>query len=259
MPNNRLSVLFDRKPRHSKSTSNLPSERIPEYQPAQPEWQQPRRSQSRQTLSVMQEYNFIKPLPPPPPLPTHTSNQTRRPIGQHQHRSSTTPVLYPPDELFLKMIRRRSASARLEEMRIQQEQKNDPVLARSLAIASAVPPMYLDAPPEYTSPESEFQPHEVNTAPRAPWITQTGPSPRHTGSRGTISKFREDELFLDNDLKLQIDETMAQYMSVSVTQPTPVASPPDMSDIVSPMNDIDHIYLERRKQKKREQRRSVYG
>lgn len=258
MPNNRLSALFDRKPRQSKSTSNLSSEITTQYLPNPPVWGQPRKAQSRQTLTVMQEYNFNKPLPPspahppPPPPPAHPLIQAQRPLGQYQHRSSTAPVLYPPDELFLKMIRRRSASARLEETRIQEEQKHDPELAMSLAIASAVPPMYFDAPPEYTSPGSGFPAARTAFTSRIPRIPPLESSP-HVRSRGTITRFKGDELFLDERLRLQIDQTMAQYASIRVTEPSPMASPDAASTIVSPMNDIDHIYLERRKQKKKAQ------
>ena len=246
MPNNRLSVLFDRKPRQSKSTSDLSSEVTHQYQPGGSECRQPNKSQSRHALTVMQEYNFRKPLPPPPPPPpaARPPVQSRRPIGQHQHRSSTAPVLYPPDELFLKIIRRRSADARLEEMRLDEQQKSDPELAMSLAIASAVPPMYFDAPPAYTSPDSDIRPARASMPPYALWTEQPEPLSR-LGPRGTITKFKDDELFLENHLKLQIDETIAQYASIRVTQPSPM---------VSPINDIDHMYLERRKQKRREQR-----
>lgn len=250
MPNNRLSVLFDRKSRHSKSTSDLSSEIIPQHHPGQPEWRQSKRSQPRQTPTVMQEHGFNKPLPPPP---AHTAGQARRIVGQHQHRSSTAPVLYPPDELFLKMIRRRSANALLEEMRIQEERKHDPGLAMSLAIASAVPPMYFDPPPGYTSPESDLPLARAAFPLPGPRIIQLEPS-HHLQSRGTISRLKEDELFLDDHLKLQIDEAIAQYASIQVTGPTPVTSPREASVMVSPMNDIDHIYLEKRKQKKNAQR-----
>ncbi|KAK5089587.1 hypothetical protein LTR70_007224 [Exophiala xenobiotica] len=258
MPNNRLSALFDRKPRQSKSTSNLSSKVTTQYLPDPPVWRQPRRSQSRQTVTVMQDYNLNKPLPPPPahppppPPPSHPLIQAQRPFGQYQHRSSTAPVLYPPDELFLKMIRRRSASARLEETRIQMEQKHDPELAMCLALASAVPPMYFDAPPEYTSPDSDFPAATTAFTSRIPGITPPETSPR-VRSRGTITRFREDELFLDERLKLQIDQTMAQYACIRVTEPSPMASPDAASTIVSPMNDIDHIYLERRRQKRKAQ------
>jgi len=240
MPDTRLPILFDWQPRYSKSTSSLPSETTPQYLPDQAIWGQPKRSRSRQIITVMREYIFNHPLPLPPvnlhpsPSPACPPIPAQRPSDQYQHRSRTAPVLYPPDELFLQMIRRRSASARLEETRIQEEQKCKSELVTRLAIASAVPPMYFDAPPEYTSPKSDVPAARRHSTSRIYRIVALESSP-HIIPRGTITKFREDELFLDEHLKLQIDQTIAQYASISVTEPSPLASPDGGSTIISPI------------------------
>lgn len=242
-------MFLDRRPRYSKSTSNLatdlqqlstPSGSVHSYAT------QPKYSRSRETLTVTREYNFSEPLPLYPP----TKPLAQAPRLPSQNRSSTAPIMHPPDELFLKMVRRRSANARLEEMRIEREmaQKNDPELAMSLAIASALPPAYLDRLPTYTSPE------EV-TKPPFPW---GGPAhgkefrvepPPVERSQAVITKFKQDELFLDDPLRLEIDETIAQYASFQLTEPTPVVSPQNVSMDISPMNEIDQLYLESRRRK----------
>ncbi|KAJ9659305.1 hypothetical protein H2198_003181 [Neophaeococcomyces mojaviensis] len=255
MPNNRLSVLletFDKKPRHSKSASSLATISVDKSQAPTTQWRKSDHSKSRERLNIMQEYHF-KPLPP---APQKQHEQSRLP-PQHrrlptpvkpvtQLRASTAPTMDPPDELFLKMIRRRSANARLEEQRIQAEKRvygEEEIM--SVAIASALPPHYFDMPPACASPDSLLRPlAHVSTDP---------PS----NSRGTITKFRDEELFshVGDSLNLQIDETIAQYVMLKISEPTPTRtrSISPMSATVSPINDIDHLYLERRrrKQKKR--------
>lgn len=247
MSNTRLSIPFDWQPRYSKSTSSLPSETTPQYLSDRSIWGQPKRSRSRQIITVMREYifNHTLPLPPvnlhPSPSPGCPPIPAQRLSDQYQHKSCTAPVLWPPDELFLQMIRRRSASARLEETRIQEEQKCTSELVTSLAIASAVPPMYFDAPPEYTSPKSDVPAARTHPTSRIHRIVALETSP-HIIPRGTITKFREDELFLDERLKLQIDQTIAQYASISVTEPSPLALPDGGSTTISP---IYRSYLRR--------------
>lgn len=266
MPNNRLSVLFDRKPRHSKSTSDLSEAIVPEFDNYQPQWRTPKKRKSKEALTVLQEYNF-KPLPPPPPKTVpkivpktvaQTVPQKQLPRAPSQQRASTTPLMHPPDELFLRMIRRRSLDARLEELRIEQEQhrrqqqqlsqRHDPELDMRLAFASAIPPIYFDLPPEYASPDNYSQPA---IPPRHPGREKRNTSPRAS------SKARNDELFLHDPLNVEIDATIAQYASISITEPTPTDSPRESATLVSPINDIDHMYLERRKQRKTQERKKV--
>lgn len=250
MPNNRLSVFFDRKPRHSKSTSDLSEAFVPGFEHHEPQWRTPKKRKSKESLTVLQEYNF-KPLPPPP----QTVPQVHPPRPPSQHRASTTPLMHPPDELFLRMIRRRSLDARLEELRIEEEQhhrrqlqhhqRHDTELDMRLAFASAIPPIYFDLPPEYASPEKYSQP---TIPPRHPGREKTKPSPR------AASKTRGDRPFLYDPLNVEIDATIAQYTSIRVTEPTPTDSPRESATMVSPINDIDHMYLERRRQRKMQER-----
>lgn len=251
MPHNRLSVFFDRKPRHSKSTSDLSDHYIPDNVNASTQWKLPKRDKSKERLTVLQEYNF-KPLPAlPPAMPS-----THSPRAPSQHRASTTPLMHPPDELFLRMIRRRSLDARLEEMRIEQTQqqrqqqylqKNEQELDMRLAFASALPPTYFDLPPAYSSPQQLSQPPIPDRHP--------GRGRRDT-AEGQAFRAEQDDFVDDDPLRVEIDETMAQYTSIRVTEPTPTDSP-QPSNLVSPINDIDNMYLERRRQRRMRERQTI--
>lgn len=123
-------------------------------------------------------------------------------------------------------------------MRIKTQRENDPDMDMRLAFASALPPSYLDFPPEYQSPIKQDQGYLPYQRP-----STAHPLPHHD--------------LADNYLKLQIDETIAQFSSIKVTGPTPANAPKDLSLIVSPLNDLDHIYLERRKIKKKQERSDI--
>lgn len=238
--NNRLSVFFERKPRHSKSTSQLDASFSSSSLVTQQQSHQPRMSRSRDTMTIMHEYNFGRPLPPLPPQSSRSSNRSTHAVSRPhaQTRAGTAPVLHPPDELFLKMIRRRSASAVLQEStRWPRDDQEDQEVAERLAFASAVPPVYFDQPPEYTAYDTHAE-SRIDTPQRSHTKLAVAP---HTYNRS-----RHDELFLT------IDETIASF---KVTQPTPVDSPQPYDHIVSPMNDIDQLYLERRRRRKHQNRR----
>lgn len=238
---NRLSALFyrgDRKPRPSKSVSSLP-----QLENGWTEVQDKSKDIARQrgVGSVLsQDVNRLavgapgqhRPVVPPPPRPGINSLKNAGPVM----RASTVPTvtLHPPDELYLRVLRRRSANAMLEPQRISNEygqtkQDETPI---SVVIAGALPPDYLESPPSYAYTSADRD-------------SLYGPAFK---SRGTTIERRTDELFL-NPLKLQIDETIRDYSSIVVTQATPVGSVP--SPIASPVNDIDQFYLERRRQRKR--------
>lgn len=234
MPNNRLSVFFDRKLRYSKSTSNISQDVTPQPPIEDAQRTKTQRPKSGAGFSVMYEYQFEKPLPPLPPLKPAT--YAARPA--HQYRSSTTPTIHPPDELFLSMIRRRSANARLEDTLIESQTSytHDSQLDQRVALASALPPTYFDLPPEYYSPEREDSSSAV---------------PRHSASIVPMrvsndTKAKEDQLFL------QINQAITQYSTIQVTEPTPV-SPRDASMLVSPLNDIDRVFLKRRAIRKQQE------
>lgn len=236
MPSNRLSVLFDKKLKHSKSASILTDQysgSSTQYQVQQHGGLYSKR-QSHVPDTIMHEYTFGRTGSQAPPSKTSSWPQSR----PSQPRARTTPFIDPPDELFLKTIRRRSAAARLEEMRIEVQQKSDPEMAMRVAFASALPPSYLDSPPEYQSPTTEQQQY-------LPYRRPDPVAPLH---------LRTDASGIDKHLNLQIDETIAQFSSIKVTGPTPIAASQDLSMIVSPLNDIDQIYLERRRLRKRQER-----
>src|SRR3954447_8208539 len=97
MPNNPFSMFLDRRPRYSKSTSNLATDlqqlstlsgSVHSYAT------QPKHSRSRESLTVTREYNFSQPLPLCPP----TKPPARAPRLSNQSRSSTAPIMHPPDE-----------------------------------------------------------------------------------------------------------------------------------------------------------------
>lgn len=164
------------------------------------------------------------------------------------HRAGTTPLINPPDELFLSMIRRRSANARLEQYCTStgDESPNGSCrkdeLPTPVAVAGALPPQYFELPPEYESPQQ----------------TQRLWSPPPIRSTATITKHRSTELFIENDLRLQIDQAIADFGGFNLTEATPVhVSTPESEDYtVSPINEIDTMYLERRAERKRQQRLS---
>lgn len=247
MPSNKLSVLFDRRLRPSKSISNL----LQVTSTEDGSGPSLRRTKSKEHLSVLVEYKFEQysllphdtssppPLPPPKDdtraatIPAVTMKRSVSPL-----RAGTTPMIHPPDELFLKLIRRRSANARLEEQRVSNGCRHiygDNDIETSVAIAYALPPQYFDLPPKYESPQ------------------QMEPIPR-LRSRGTITKSKQPELFLDDALSLQIDQVIADFGGYRLTEATPVQSATSSLDdvLVSPINEIDHIYLERRRQMKRQ-------
>lgn len=236
MPMDRLTVLFDRKPRHSKSTSNLSD--VADSQGLAVPSQRWKRSKSRGRLSIMFEHR-VGPVPPqpkhaPPPPPTAGAVSPMR--------ASTTPTMHPPDELFLRMVRRRSANARLEEQRIQNELdsiekcSNWPdTIPTPVAVAHALPPQYFELPPEYESPQRMRASPPIQT-------------------RATIARLRDSELFLEDPLKAQIDQTIADFRGFRLTEATPLPTPTVDEALVSPINDIDTIYLERRREKRRPQR-----
>lgn len=240
MPTNRICQLFERKLRQTKSTSNIFN--ITTTQGDRPSSQQSR-PKSRESLSVSVEYNFNQHGRPS----TYPSPSAPAVKAVNPNRASTTPLIQPPDELFLSMVRRRSANARLERNRIQDEQltridegygrKN--TLPTPVAVAYALPPQYFDLPPAYESPQHIQQ----------RW------TPPPVRSRATIVKPRGPELFLEDDLHLQIDQAIAEFRGFMVTEATPVqTTTPETNEApVSPINEIDNIYLERRRQR-REQR-----
>lgn len=237
---NRLSLLFDRKPRHSKSISNLDISTESLLRSSQ-QTQKPKTYRGRDTLTVMHEYNFGRPLPPLPPQPTQSSSRSAKATPRiSQARAATAPMLHPPDELYLKMIRRRSASAVLEDTQAWlRDDREDQDIASRLAFASALPPIYFDQPPDYT----EYTAYSVHANPKHDQL-QRGRTSGVTQA-GSRSKAVHDELFLT------IDETIASF---KMTVPTPLASPQRFEHVVSPMNDIDRIYLERTQRKQRGRR-----
>lgn len=241
MPTNRVCQLFERKLRHTKSASTLLYSNKSQSEAVLSQQSRPK---SRDSLSVTVEYDFDRnprhPTHPPPPPPiARTVNP---------HRASTTPLIHPPDELFLNMVRRRSANARLEQQitPVQEEPLDNDYYYRKgtlptpVAIAYSIPPQYFDLPPEYESPQ---QMQRI-------W------SPPPIRTRATIVKPRGAELFLDQELHIQIDEVIAEFGGFRLTEATPVhSSTPDVEDApVSPINDIDTMYLERRAERKRHER-----
>lgn len=254
MHNNRLNVLFDKKPRQSKSTSNLPNLSSDDVGQSTMHWQSRQASRSRDQLCVTREYQF-KPLPLPPTarysqprqlsksLPPAQPAKAAKPVIQV--RAITTPFMHPPDELYLKMMRRRSANACLEERRIQHEHRlyGEEELM-SVAIASALPPQYFDTPPSYTSPNSDLSIQPLSHAHTHPGMKVRG---RITVTDQDRPHYRDEDT-----LGVQIDETIAQYAMLRITQATPTStrSISPMSATISPMNDIDQLYLERRRKKR---------
>lgn len=246
MPSNRLSVLFDRTLRPSKSASNILQSTANQDGSSSISL---RKSNSREHLSVLVEYNFDQTSPPQrntsPPTPpskhnTATTMSTAVPRPVSPHRANTTPMMHPPDELFLKVIRRRSANARLEEQQRPKQNRHihrDDEVATSVAIAYALPPQYFDLPPEYESPQRTQQSQRLRT-------------------RSTIISLKQPELFLDDPLNMQIDQVIADFGGFRVTEATPVQSSAREYEepLVSPINEIDDLYLERRRQMKRQQR-----
>lgn len=238
MPTNPVCQFFDRTVRHTRSATSLFSS----TSQRSAAWSQESRPKSRESLSVRLEYDFDqrpRPSTYPPPL-LHTTKAVI------PHRAGTTPLINPPDELFLSMIRRRSANARLEQRCIPTEYKSSTDSYRkaesptAVAVAGALPPQYFDLPPQYESPQQT----------QRLW----SPPPIHT--RATIVKPRGTELFIEDDLRIQIDQAIADFGGFSLTEATPVhTSTPESDDcIVSPINEIDTMYLERRAEKKRQQR-----
>lgn len=253
MPSNRLTVLFDRALRPSKSSSNLSQITSTEYSSTSTSSRK-----SNEFLSVLVEYKFdqatiLQPQRTPPtpepknrtpaPASRPTPRTPARPVSPM--RASTTPMIHPPDELFLRVIRRRSANARLEEQRVSRRyshaHRSDDEMATSVAIAYALPPQYFDLPPDYESPQQS---------------QQTKPFPR-IRTNGTIKRQKDSELFLNDSLHSQIDAVIADFGGFRLTEATPIhsaMSPEQEPGLVSPINEIDNIYLERRKRMKRQHR-----
>lgn len=275
MPGNRLSALFEQSPRKDRSTTALDATKSAGRQDISASnvknlLEQRTRAQNSTTGNQNRNYNARKPLPALPnasrenasrlPHVTHKlreTEQSRSVIPQSKHhqssrhqrltvsplpthraanRSNTAPRIHPPDELFLTMIHRRSANARLEEIQNERDfrQKNDPALARSFAIACAMPPDFLEAPPPYSSliEESSTRQHTSRSMSRRP-------------DTSTIRSMQHDELFFPDSLSSEIHNAIAQLAIFEPVRPTPGEF--DTMSIISPLNDIDQMYLERRR------------
>lgn len=89
-------------------------------------------------------------------------------------------------------------------------------------------------PPEYESPR------EVKSLPLPP-IPAIFAEPRQPGLR------------LEDTLHAQLDQAIADFTNIRLVEATPVRSPASEYDdvLVSPINDIDILYLERRRQMRR--------
>lgn len=239
MSSNPICEFFDRTVRRTRSATNLFHASMSQRSATSLQESRPK---SRESLSVRTEHEFSqRPRPSTYPLPLLPTTKIVIP-----HRAGTTPLIHPPDELFLSMIRRRSANAQLEQHCIP-NQYGSPVeryrkgeLPTPVAVACALPPQYFDLLPEYESPQQTQQ----------KWFP---PPPR---SRSTILTSRGAELFIEDDLRIQIDQTIADFGGFSLTEATPVrtSTPESQDHLVSPINEIDTMYLERRAERKRQER-----
>ena len=279
MPSKRLSTLFDRT--YHFSNAREVKDCGPNHQQSTKPWRAKGQSEDRDTVrsiytrNKIQDYTIRKPLPalpqsdsynitqnashgnaaerarkstlqpPEGPQPSGLATSQSKPSSRSRAaiRSNTAPVMQPPDELFLTIIRRRSANSRLERIR---SQRDDLELATSLAIASAIPPDFLEDPPPYYSlqhepfPRNPCQQQSTNTQHIIP---RSDPPRRQSAFANNIPSISES-------LGIEIDEALAQLSRCQSIDRTPVEQVDTLS-IISPLNDIDQMYLEKRRMNKR--------